>query len=146
VAYQEQEFTMDKINRIAAAALLASTMAYATPALSVDTSAEQFVIGLSGDFSQGNLTNVLAKLDELKRLGFEGVMFDDDQMVSVNALIDLLGDVQQGEVAGERVAATLLAYLNEADEVRFVMGGIFTNVADLNAGVEGSTFPAGYAG
>lgn len=137
---------MDKINRIAAAALLASTMAYATPALSVDTSAEQFVIGLSGDFSQGNLTNVLAKLDELKRLGFEGVMFDDDQMVSVNALIDLLGDVQQGEVAGERVAATLLAYLNAADEVRFVMGGIFTTAADLNAGVEGSTFPAGYAG
>lgn len=138
---------MDKISRIAAAALVASSLAYATPALAVQTTAEDFVIGLSSDFSAENLSAVILKLEELKRLGFEGILFGTVQMVTVDKLIELLTDVQEGDLSGARVAATLLGYLEEADSARFVMGGIFATTADLNLGGEGgSIFPAGSAG
>ena len=138
---------MDKINRIVAAALLASSMAAVTPALAVDTTAEDFVVGLSSDFSQGDLATVLAKLNELKRLRFEGIMFDHDQMISVDRLIALLTAVQGGSTSGASVAASLLAYVQAADVVRFIMGGIYMTAADLNVGaVPGSVFPAGSAG
>lgn len=134
-----------KIGRIAAAALIASGMTYASPALAVDTTAEDFVVGLSSDFSRGDLTTVLAKLEELKRLGLEGILFDN-QMVSIDQLIALLTSVQQGDLSGAGVAAILLAHVDDADLVRFVNGGIFATTADLNVGVPGSVFPAGSAG
>ena len=136
---------MDKISKIVAAALMASGFAYVAPALAVDTTAEEFVVALSSDFSQGDHALVLAKLNELKGLGFEGILFDDDQMISIDQLIALLGDIQNGTQSGAGVAALLLAYLQDAGRVRFVAGGIFVDVADLNVGT-GSVFPAGSAG
>jgi hypothetical protein len=138
---------MDKISKIIAAAMMASGFAYVTPALAVDTTAEEFVIALSSDFSQGDHALVLAKLTELKSLGFDGIMFDNDQIVSIDDLIALLEAVQNGTQSGSAVAAMLLAYLRDADLVRFVMGGLYATVADLNVGtVPGSIFPAGSAG
>ena len=138
---------MDKISRIVAAAMFASSIAYVTPALAVDTTAESFVVALSTDFSQGDLAAALAKLNELKSLGFDGIVFDTDQMISVDGLIALLTAVQNGEQSAASVAATLLAYVQNADSIRFLNGGIFTQTADLNAGVlPGSVFPAGSAG
>ena len=139
---------MDKISKIAAAALLASSIAYVSPALAVDTTAEDFVVALSSDFSQGDLATIQSKLNEMKRQGFDGVMFDNDQMVSIDRLLALLADVQAGGVSGDRVAATLLAYLRAADRVRFIMGGIYAATADLGTGEPGvgTSFPAGSAG
>jgi hypothetical protein len=138
---------MDKISRIIAAAMMASGFAYVAPALAVDTTAEEFVVALSGDFSQGDHALALAKLDELKSLGFDGIMFDNDQIISIDQLIALLGDIQNGTHSGSAVAEMLLAYIRDADLVRFVRGGIYTTVADLDVGtVPGSVFPAGSAG
>ena len=138
---------MDKISRIVAAAMFASSIAYVTPALAVDTTAEDFVVALSTDFSQGDLAAALAKLQELKSLGFDGIAFDTGQMITVDTLIALLTAVQNGEQSAASVAATLLAYVQAADTIRFLNGGIFTQTADLNAGVApGSVFPAGSAG
>ena len=138
---------MDKISRIVAAAMFASGIAYVTPALAVDTTAEDFVVALSTDFSQGDLAAALAKLQELKSLGFDGIAFDTGQMITVDTLIALLTAVQNGEQSAASVAATLLAYVQAADTIRFLNGGIFTQTADLNAGVApGSVFPAGSAG
>lgn len=137
---------MDKVSRIVAAALLASAFAYNVPAFAVQTTAEDFVAGLSSDFSKGDIDRAIAKLNELKRLGFEGIMFDGE-MVSVDQMLALLADVQSGAVSGEQAAATLLAYLNASAGARFVMGGVLVTVADLNAGAgAGTIFPAGSAG
>jgi hypothetical protein len=138
---------MDKISRIAAAALLASSMSYAAPAFAVDTTAEDFVVALSADFSTGDLGRILAKLQELQRLGLDGILFDNDEFVSVEKLIALLGDVQDGDLTGAGVAATLLAYIEQSDQVRFIDGGVYMNTADLGDGAPaGSVFPAGSAG
>jgi hypothetical protein len=138
---------MDKISRIVAAAMFASSIAYITPALAVETTAEDFVVALSTDFSQGDFAAALAKVQELKSLGFTGIMFDSEQLISVDKLIELLTAVQNGELSGASVAASLLAYLQAADYTRFIMGGIITQTADLNGGVApGSVFPAGSAG
>ncbi len=138
---------MDKVSRIAAAALLASSLAYATPTFAVQTTAEDFLVGLSADFSSGNYQTVVAKLEELKGLGFEGFIFGTMQMITIDELIALLNQVQGGDLAGASVAAAFLAYLDSAESVRFVMGGMFTTTADLNVGTTaGSIFPAGSAG
>ena len=137
---------MDKVSRIAAAALIASTMAVTSPAFAVETTAEDFVASLSTDFSRGDYATVLAKLNELQRLGLDGIVFDD-QMISIEQLIALLNQVQAGGVSGANAAATLLAYLDAAAQVRFVNGGILTTTADIGpAGGFGSVFPAGSAG
>jgi hypothetical protein len=138
---------MDKISRIAAAALLASSMSYAAPAFAVDTTAEDFVVALSADFSSGDLARILAKLQELQRLGLDGILFDNDQFVSIEKLVALLSDVQDGDLTGAGVAATLLAFVEAADEVRFIDGGVFMTTADIGEDLPaGSVFPAGYAG
>lgn len=137
---------MDKISRIVAAALLASSIASVTPAVAVDTTASDFVVALSSDFSSGDLVTIQAKLAELQRLGIEGIMVDDE-MMSVERLLALLNEVQNGSLAGSRVAASLLAAINSAVNVRFINGGIYSLTADLNVGtVPGSVFPAGSAG
>ncbi len=138
---------MDKVSRIVAAAIFASSIAAVTPALAVDTTAEDFVIGLSSNFSQGDLDVIFSKLTELKRLNFEGVMFDSDEMVSIDRLLALLEEVKAGGTSGGNVSATLLALVRAADQIRFVKGGIFMTVADLNFGTgSGNVFPAGSAG
>lgn len=138
---------MDKISRIVAAALLASSIAAVTPAIAVDTTASDFVVALSSDFSSGDLTTIQAKLTELQRLGIEGIMVDDE-MISVERLLALLNDVQGGSLTGNRVAASLLAAINSALDVRFINGGIYSTTADLSVGAvpQGSVFPAGSAG
>lgn len=138
---------MDKISRIVAAALLASSIASVTPAVAVDTTASDFVVALSSDFSSGDVTTIQAKLAELQRLGIEGIMVDDE-MMSVERLIALLNDVQNGSVAGSRVGASLLAAISSAVNVRFINGGIYSQTADLTVGTvpDGSVFPAGSAG
>ena len=135
---------MDKASRIAAAALLAASIGYATPAFSVQTTAEAFMRSLSSDFAGGDLGGVLAKLDELKSLGFEGIMVDDE-IVSLSRLLDLLAKVRAGNLDPDRVAAQLLAVLQGASEVRFIVGDIRVNSVDLGGG-GGSVFPAGSAG
>lgn len=137
---------MDKVTRIVAAALVASGVAYATPAFSVQTTAEEFVLGLSSDFSAGNHAQILVKLQELKQLGFEGILFDN-QIVSIDRLIALLNDVQNGVLPSDQVAASLLAHLQQASLVSFVGSGIVVSSADLSTqGAAGSIFPAGSAG
>jgi hypothetical protein len=138
---------MDKIHKIAAAALFASGVAIVTPALAVQTTAENFVGALSSDFSRGNLGTALAKLSELKRLGITGIMFDRQQ-VSVDQLIALLTDIQAGNTTGSQVSASLLAYLQDANSIRFVKDGVLVAVADLNVtgAALGTQFPAGSAG
>jgi hypothetical protein len=138
---------MDKIHKIAAAALFASGVAIVTPALAVQTTAENFVGALSSDFSRGNLGTALAKLSELKRLGITGIMFDRQQ-VSVDQLIALLTDIQAGNTTGSQVSASLLAYLQDANSIRFVKDGVLVVVADLNVtgAALGTQFPAGSAG
>jgi hypothetical protein len=138
---------MDKVSRIVAAALLASTMAYSAPAFAVDTTAEEFVVSLSADFSRGDLATVQAKLQELQALGLDGIRFDGVLMISIEQLIALLNQVQAGSISGATAASTLLAYVEGADVVVFVNGGIVMTIADLNVGtVPGSVFPAGSAG
>lgn len=122
-------------------------MAFTSPSLAVETTANDFIAGLSSDLGSGNLAAAIAKLEELKQLGFEGILFDTNQLLSVDELIALLTQIQQGDLTGANVAAMLLAYLEGADTVRFVMGGILTTTADLNVGTSGtSIFPAGSAG
>ncbi len=138
---------MDKVSRIVAAALLASTMAYTAPALAVDTTAEDFVVSLSADFSRGDLATVQAKIQELQALGLDGIRFDGVLMISIEQLMALLGQVQSGDVSGSTASSTLLNYVESADDVAFVNGGIVMATADLGVGgVPGSVFPAGSAG
>ena len=138
---------MNKIHQIAAAALFASGVAIVTPALAVQTTAENFAGALSSDFSTGNLDTVLAKLGELKRLGITGIMFDR-QRISVDSLLALLTDIQAGKATGSQVSASLLAHLQDANTVRFVKDGVLVTVADLNVtgAAQGTQFPAGSAG
>ena len=141
---------MDKISKIVAAALLASAISHTVPAIAATTTAEQFVLGLSSDFSDNDLTTIIAKLNELKQLGFEGILFDTDQMVSVDQLLLYLNGVQSGQQNGDGVAAMLLAWLEDSDVVRFIGGGTASQTADLTVDVAstgpGFVFPAGSAG
>lgn len=137
---------MDKISRIVAAALFASGIATVTPALAVDTTAKDFTIALSGDFSNGDYGTIQAKLSELQLVGIEGILVDDE-MISLSRLMQLLADVQAGNVAPGSAAASLLAAVTDSEVVRFINGGIYTDTADLSVGVPaGSVFPAGSAG
>lgn len=137
---------MDKISKIVAAALFASSIATVTPALAVDTSAREFTIALSADFSNSNYATIQAKLAELQQAGIEGILVDDE-MISIARLMQLLNDVQAGNVAPGSAAATLLAAVTNSEVVRFITGGIYSETADLNVGVPaGSVFPAGSAG
>jgi hypothetical protein len=136
---------VDKTARIVAAALFAAGLAQATPALSVETTAEAFMRGLSSDFAVGNFGGVQSKLDDLKNSGFEGVIADN-QRVTLARLTELLGKVRAGSVDPDQIAAKLNSAIAHADRVRFIVGDIKVGSADLNNGTPGAMFPAGSAG
>lgn len=141
---------MDKISKIVAAAILASAISHAAPAIAATTTAEQFVVGLSSDFSDRDYTTIVAKLNELKQLGFEGILFDTDQMVSIDQLLLWLQAAQNGQQDAAGIAAMLLAWLEDSEIVRFIGGGTASQTADLTVDVASSgpglVFPAGSAG
>ncbi len=101
--------------------------------------------GLSSDFAVGNLADVQAKLDELKKSGFEGVLVDKRRVPLAN-LIEILSKVRAGSVDANRIAAQLNAIIARADQVRFIVGDIKVGSADLGGGSKGPMFPAGSAG
>ncbi len=145
---------MDKTARIVAAALFAAGLTQATPALSVQTTAQSFMQGLSSDFAAGNYGGVQAKLDSLKNSGFQGIIIDN-QMVSVARLSQILGQARLGNIDPDKVAAQLRELVAHAGDVRFIVGDVRVGSADLrngnngnqgNQGSQGSVFPAGSAG
>ncbi len=138
---------MDKVTKIAAAALVAGSLAWVSPAFTAQTTAEDFVIGLSSDFQNNDVATVLAKLQELQSLGFEAVVIGG-QRIPIEELLALLNDVRNGTSDGAAVAAMLLAYLSQPGEARFVQGGVLLTSADLNVtgAPPGTVFPAGSAG
>lgn len=136
---------MDKTARIVAAALFAAGLAQATPALSVETTAEAFVRGLSSDFAVGNFGGVQSKLDDLKNSGFEGIIADN-QRVTLARLMEILGKVRAGSVDPDQIAAQLNSVIAHANQVRFIVGDIKVGSADFDKGTQGTMFPAGSAG
>jgi hypothetical protein len=137
---------VDKTAKIVAAALFAAGLTQVTPALAVQTTADGFMQGLSSDFAMGNLGGVQAKLDDLKNSGFEGIVADN-QKVTLARLIEILGQVQAGNVSGGKVAAKLEQIIAHAEQVRFLVGDIRLGSANLGGGpAHGAMFPAGSAG
>lgn len=134
---------MDKTGRIVAAALLAASITYVTPAFSVQTSAEMFVRDLSADFAVGDLGGVEAMLLGLKNHGFEGVLADR-QIMRLGRLMEILAQVRSGELDPDQVARNLLRVIAGATHVRFIAGDIKVGSVDFDQ--NGTLFPAGSAG
>ena len=142
---------MDKAGKIVAAAILAASISQVTPAFAVTMTAEQFVGGLSSDFAMGNYASIQRKLDGISAQGFEGVRIDDwsgdrlimSNMLSVDALMQLLAKVQSGQVSPGGAADQLRQVLNLGDRMRFVAGG--KQVAWVDPDGTGNVFPAGSA-
>ena len=134
---------MDKAARIVAAALFAASISYATPALSVQTTAEQFLRGLSSDLAIGDVTGAQTKLSGLQSLGFEGVLVDDT-IVYIARMLDLLAQIQSGNLNAAQVAASLNELMAIATHFRFIVGDIRVGSVDLGDD-SGTVFPAGSA-
>jgi hypothetical protein len=142
---------MDKVEKIIAAALVAASMSQATPALSAVTTAEEFVQGLSADFTASNYASIRAKLDGLNRQGFEGVRVDDvmagesvrSSLISIARLVELLSEVQANRLDSRAVAAALQRAIEGAENVVFLAGSYQATYADPEG--TGTVFPAGSA-
>ncbi len=133
---------MNKTSKIALAAALAASLGYATPTLALQTTARDFVDGLSADFANGNLTSVEVKLGQISSQGFEGILIDDELM-SLGRLMEILAGVQEGQLDADRVAARLRNVVRTSTTVRFIYGDVRVEVVDLDSD---SQFPAGSAG
>ena len=134
---------MNRVSKIALAAALTAGLA-TTPAMAVETTARDFVAGLSSDFAAGDLTSVQVKLNQLSQQGFEGIKVDI-KMVTLARLMTLLGDVRQGGLDGVRVAASLDKLLQTSVKLRFIFGDVQVNTVDIGGGGGGAQFPAGSA-
>lgn len=133
---------MNKVSKITLAAALAASLVYATPSLAVQTTAKDFVEGLSVDFAAGDWMVIAAKLSQISEQGLNGILVDG-QLMTLARLMDVLAEARQGDLSGDRVAATLRQLLRRASYVVFVSGDARTETANLDEG--GAEFPAGSA-
>ncbi len=81
------------------------------------------------------------KLSLVSDQGFEAII-GDRQQISLARLIALLGDVREGELGADRVAASLRKLLGTSSHLRFIFGDVGVEAINIDGG---SPFPADWA-